>query len=77
MNGLPEEELASAKQEFNARIQRHMEEQKRVFRVENEKARAYEAEMSEWTTQQRKKHKAASKGGAKLGLFREIRHPKE
>ena len=98
-NALPEDELASAKQEFNARIQMHMEEQKRFFRVENEKAqaarreeqtqavspeqyegliaRAYEVEMREWTTQQTKKHKAASKGGAKLGLFREIRHPKE
>ena len=102
--GLPEEELANVKQEFNVRIQRHTEE----LRAEDEKARAAfraeqtqehevaeldgliaradEAEMREWTTQEKRKHKAASKGGgagaaskggARLGLFREIRHPKE
>ena len=93
--GLPEEELADAKQELSARQQRYLEElsaedEKARTALREEKtqavspeqhegliARAYEAEMSEWTIQHTKKHKAASKGGAKLGLFREIRHPKE
>ena len=96
--GLPKEELADAKQELSARQQRYVEE----LRAEDEKdraalvkldgliARADEAEMREWTTQEKRKHKAASKGGGvgayskggarpveRLGLFREIRHPKE
>jgi len=76
--GLPEEELASAKQEFSVRQQRYLEE----LRADDE-----------WSTQEKRKLKTASKGsgagadskgGASrqgprqaLGLFREIKHPKD
>jgi hypothetical protein len=74
--GLPKEELADAKQEFGARQQRYRE----ALRGEDAKAQAALLE------EQERKHKAASKGGgagaaskggARLGLFREIKHPKE
>ena len=90
--GLPEEELADAKRELSARLQRSMEE----LRVEDEKARAAlreeqtqaalleqleqlergtVAEMREWVKEQKRKHRAGSKGGG-LGLFVEIKQPK-
>ena len=98
--GLPKEELADAKQEFRARQQRYREElrgedeeqtqEHEVVKLDGLIARADEAEMREGTTQEKRKHKAASKGGGagadskggarrveRLGLFREIRHPKE
>ena len=99
--GLPKEELADAKQEFRARQQRYREELRGEDALdacdakglpEEELVRYCEGstEMREWTTQEKRKHKAASKGcgagadskgGARrverLGFFREIRHPKE
>ena len=84
--GLPEEELADAKRELSARQQRRMEE----LRAEDEKARAalreeqtqaalleqHEvAEMREWVKEQKRMHRAGSKGGG-LGFFLEIKQPK-
>ena len=92
-----EQELSARQQRYMEESRAENEKVRAAFRAEQTQehevvklngpiARADEAEMREWTTQEKRKHKAASKGGgagadskggARFGLFREIRRSKE
>ena len=84
------QELRAEDEKARAAFRAEQAQEHEVVKLDGLIARADEAEMREWTTQEKRKHKAASKGGGagadskggarpveRLGLFREIRHPKE
>ena len=84
------DELRAEDEKARAAFRAEQTQEHEVVKLDGLIARADEAEMREWTTQEKRKHKAASKGGGagadskggarpveRLGLFREIRHPKE
>ena len=80
------EELRGEDEKAQTAFRAEQTQEHEVVKLDGLIARADEAEMREWTTQEKRKHKAASKGsgagagskgGARLGVFREIRRPKE